>query len=287
MGDDISFEYLNLKKDGTGFKGCGQTIKNEDTLFEDDHTALKITNWYTSGDTLFLFFDHQLIFDPLNIFLYKKEGKYKFEVIGEHFKYEIYPSHLNRAEFKRSVTYEDAAVLDKYGLEPTRCIIKQKVFTINKMDKNYSLVEYKGFENIINSIVSCKGAFSFPYTYEDPPYELKVLTELTDRSTGMGVDLFDYCFMKMDDSMETSIVIYYDFKDRNKNHFFEEVNSGKEKTKLVKVNGKNVYLFKNWQKKYSGKVFYKNHLFVAYYTKDKSLEKKLRKCIASFKYKTN
>jgi hypothetical protein len=46
-----------------------------------------------------------------------------------------------------------------------------------------------------------------------------------------------------------------------------------------------IYKTINWQGKYEGKIFLKNFIVVAYYTKNKKLRETLQKSITSFKYK--
>ena len=147
-------------------------------------------------------------------------------------------------------------------------------------------MEYKGLEDLIPHIVGCKFGFEYAQKYYDPPYSLILPNSIHHWTNGFGNKNFYVSFdTDKDDSSETSIVVYYDFADEMKDYYFSQMKKGNEKKDIVKSNNLDIYKGLNWQGKYEGKVFLKNSIIVAYYTKNDALQPILQKCICSFKYK--
>jgi len=285
LADNSTFEYLKLNSDGTGFKGFGKTIKSKDTIFINHFSSLKITNWNTKNGVLNIYSEHSLTYNPSIKYQIINNNEAELKITGDHLKLNIYPSNLNKTTFNRTVNYKNAKhLLGEQGVKKSPCIYKSKIFTFKHVDSLYIKASYKGFKDLIPHIVSCHPDYEYSKSYKDLPYQLKLPNNLNKWSFGFGNRLFNISLDSYDET-ETSIVIYYDFKNENKEFFFSQIEKGKEEKKTINLNNKEIFLFKNWQNKFSGKVFYSNNIYVAYYTKDKRLEELLRNCITSFEYK--
>jgi len=287
LSDNSTFEYLKLDKDGTGIKAIGKTINGKDTILSNHHSFLQITSWKLKKNELTLETKHELMYEP--IFTYKLESKNSksITILGDHFKLGIYPSFLNKDLFRSSVTFTNTKYIEgTYGLNTDTCLFELRIIDFKQLDSTFQIASYKGFDDLIPHLIGCTQEYKFINKYYDPPYELMLPADFNSWSFGCGDDNFYISLKNRNDSItESSIVIYYDFVDKNKNHYFSQIDNGKEIKNMVLYENKELYLFKNWQKKISGKIFYDNHMFVAFYTHDKSKEEVLKKCIASFRYK--
>lgn len=288
LTDKISFEFLRLNSDGTGVKCFGQTINGKDTLFLNHITALKITKWKIMRATL--------IIESNNTVSFKVNPEYKLSFIGndrivlegEHLIFYLYPSVLNRKEFKRTVVYQRADKISKnYGVSTASCIVNDRhLFSLSYVDSVTQLAAYKGFDDLIPYIVGCNNGYEYVQKYHDPPYSLEIPSSIHNWSFGFGNKNFYISLNSEDnDTSETSIVIYYDFDNEMKNYYFSQIQKGKEKREVITQNSLAIYKTINWQGKFEGKVFLDNSIVVAYYTRDKKIQEKLQKCITSFKYK--
>jgi hypothetical protein len=287
LSDNINFEFLRLNADGTGIKCFGQTTNGKDSLFENHITALMIKNWKVEKQKLIIQSINNLSFEINPGYKLTILNEDKIQLEGEHLKYNLYPSKLNRKEFNRAVTYQRANTIpSEHGIATATCISKEKIFTFKPIDSSTQVAEYKGFQDLIPHLVGCNYGYEYTHKYFDPSYSLIIPNLIKKYSFGFGNKNF---YISLDsekgDSSETSIVIYYDFDDEMKNYYFSEIKNGKEKKNIVNQNNLAIYKTINWQGKYEGKVFLKNSIFVAYYTRDQKLEGMLQKCITSFRYK--
>jgi hypothetical protein len=288
LKDKTSFEFLRLNADGTGLKCFGQTINGKDTLFLNHITTLLITKWKAGKG--------KLIIESKNNLSFKINPEYKFTLLdsdkmkleGENLIFYLYPSVLNKKEFQRSVIYERANKIPKgYGVNTLTCItLERSLFLFRPIDTTMQFADYKGFDDLIPHIVSCNDGFEYVQKYRDPPYSLMIPASINKWSFGFGNKMFYISFDSDDrDTSETSIVIYYDFDNEMKDYYFSQIGKGAEKKDIVRVNDMDIYKTINWQGKYEGKIFLKNFIVVAYYTKNKKLRETLQKSITSFKYK--
>ena len=287
LSDNINFEFLRLNSDGTGIKCFGQTTNGKDSLFENHITTLLIKDWTVDKQRLIIHSKNNLSFEinPNYKLVFLNDNKIQLE--GEHLIFNLFPSWLNRKEFNRTVTYQKASTIEPgHGITTGTCISKEKIFKFKPIDGETQLVEYIGFPDLIPHLVGCNLGYVYAPKYYDPPYSLIIPTLIKHHSFGWGEKNFYISLNAEDnDSSETSIVIYYDFADEMKNYYFSEIKNGKEKKDIVRQNNQDIYKTINWQGKFEGKVFLKNSIFVAYYTRDKKLEETLQKCITSFNYK--
>lgn len=288
LKDKISFEYLKLNADGTGIKCFGQTINGKDSLLLNHITTLLITNWLAYGDVIYINSKNTVSFKVNPKYTVHFIGNNKIELEGEHLVFNLYPSVLNRQMFQRAVTYQKAETIPKgYGINTADCIFNdRKLISYKPVDSSIQIVEYKGHPDLIPHLVGCNQGFEFAQSYPDPSYSLKIPISNNRLSFGFGDKNFYISFNSdSTDKSETSIVVYYDFEDENKKYYFSQIKNGEEKGDVIKKNNLDIYKTINWQGKYEGKVFLKNSIFVAYYTRDKNLEEKLQECITSFHYK--
>lgn len=286
--DNSTFDYLKLNKDGTGIKAIGKTINGQDTILKDHHSFMQITKWKVKKKELTFELKHGLMYEPNGTYIIEKTNDKTLNLLGDHFELGIYPSPLNKETFRRSLTFTNSKFIDKenYGVKTDTCLFEIQIITFEELDSTFQTAIYKGFDDLIPHLMGCTQEYKFVKNYHDPPYQINLPMDFNSWSYGYGDDNFYISLENREDSLtETSIVIYYDFTDRSKNHYFSQIESGKEEKNLISFNGKDLYLFTNWQKKYSGKIFYDNHIYIGYYTQDKSKEETLRECIASFKYK--
>jgi hypothetical protein len=288
LNDKISFEFLRLNQDGSGIKCIGQTINGKDTLFINHITALKITSWKTEKRKLIIQSDNTLSFDIKPDYKLNFISNDKIELEGEHLIFYLYPSRLNRKEFQRKVTFQKAEnIIKDYGITTKSCISSQRnLFIYKQIDSSTKVAEYKGFDDLIPYLVSCNNSYEFVQKYNDKPYSLKMPNYIKDLSFGFGNKLFYISLNSIEsDTSETSIVIYYDFGNENKDYYFSQLKNGKEKKNIVKVNGIDIYKSINWQGKYEGKIFLENSIYIAYYTKTEKFIANLQQSITSFKYR--
>lgn len=165
--DSIFFDYLKLEKDGSGIKAIGTTFNKKDEIKTEDQSYLIIKNWFLKADTLILFFKNQSLPDS---FIVKKNSAIQFEAFGKHSVY------LSVSKNKKNKIYEDYNVLESYYI-PNQCFKNGDPFKVKKHNKALNKVEYSGFGNLIQQIVSC---FDFRYVFSlpDPPYNLLIPKEL-------------------------------------------------------------------------------------------------------------
>jgi hypothetical protein len=288
LKDKTSFEFLRLNADKTGIKCFGQTINGKDTLFLAHVTALQITDWKIEKRKLIIKSENTVSFKINPEYSFNLPDSDKLELEGEHLIFWLYPGILNREEFQRSVVYQRADKIPPgYGVTAATCIFRQRdLFTFTPIDSETQLAAYKGFEDLVPYLAGCKIGYEFVQTYHDPPYSLSIPVSIKGWSYGLGNKNF-YISLATDDkdSSETSIVIYYDFDNESKDHYFSQIENGKEKKDIVTQNGIDIYKTINWQGKYSGKIFLANFISIAYYTRDANLQERLQKCITSFRYK--
>ena len=288
LKDKTNFEFLRLKSDGTGLKCFGQTINGKDSLFLNHVTTLQITKWRVVKAKLILESDNTVSFNVNPEYRLSFFGNDKIGLDGEHLIFYLYPSILNRKEFQRSVTYQRSdKIPQNYGVNTASCIVEDRnLFSFNQIDNATQLAVYKGFEDLIPSIVSCNNGYEYSQKYHDPSYSLSIPSSIRKWSFGFGNKSFYISFNSEDsDTSETSIVIYYDFNNEMKDYYFSQIQKGKEKKEVVNQNNLDIYKTINWQGKYEGKVFLDNSIVVAYYTRDAKFQEKLQKCITSFKYR--
>ncbi|WP_299683324.1 hypothetical protein [uncultured Dokdonia sp.] len=287
LSDKTTFQYLKLNIDGTGIKAIGKTINGKDTILSKDYSFLKITNWQIKKKRLVIQTEHNLKYKPNNVYEIKFANKDSITLLGDHFRLGIYPSRLNKDVFNRIVNYTNSKILKgDYGVKTQTCLQEIKLFEFKKIDDNFISAKYIGFDDIIPHIVGCTQDYEFVSNYIDPAYELKLPKGFDSWSLGLGNNNLIISFTdKSDTTSETSISINYDFKDENKKHYFKQIEKGKEIENKIIFANKELYQFINWQKKISGKIFYDNHIYISYYTFDKSKEQILKECISSFKYK--
>lgn len=287
LTDNSTFDYLKLNKDGTGIKAIGKTINGKDTILNDHHSFMQITNWKVKKKELTIELKHALMYEPNGTYFIEKTDEKTITLVGDHFELGIYPSPGNKETFNRSVTFTKSKFIDidNYGVRTDTCLFEMKIIDFEELDSTFQTSSYRGFDDLIPHLVGCTQEFKFVSKFNDPPYELRLPSDFNSWSFGYGDDNFYISFANNNDSItETSIVIYYDFVDNNKNYYFSQIDKGKEVKNMISFEGKDLYLFKNYQKKSSGKIFFDNHMYVAYYTHDKTKEEVLRKCIASFRY---
>lgn len=288
LSDNSTFEYLKLSKDGTGIKAIGKTINGKDTILSDNHSYLIITNWKQKKKELTFELNHKLMYEPNCTYIIEKKNDKSITLLGDHFELGIYPSPLNKENFKRSVTFTNSKYLEleNYGVKTDTCLFEMRIIDFKELDSNLQIANYRGFDDLIPHLLGCTQEYKFVSKFKDPAYEILLPADFNSWSFGYGDDDFYISFRNKNDSLtETSIVIYYDFVDKNKKYYFSQIDKGKEVENKILIEGKDLYLFENWQKKSSGKIFYDNHMYVAYYTHDKTKEEVLRKCISSFRYK--
>lgn len=163
------------------------------------------------------------------------------------------------------------------------CISKLKLFINKRVDSQNILIQKPEIPNIITHITSC--GFKYKYTpgYKDRAFSLIVPQYLIKHSYGFGDHEF---FINFDDSdsLERSITVDYDFADHFKNFFFKQIETGKQIVSIKKLNNKTIYLYKNWQVKFCGKIFLDNHLFIFYCTKQIKYENELQNAISKFNW---
>lgn len=291
MSDSTTFEYLRLDADGNGIKGVGKTINGKDTILANNFAFMQITDWEVINDQLIIESKHGFMFDTSGIYIIQNKSMYEkgFTLFGDHLQLGIYPSRQNFSKdtFKRPIRYVDSeAIRGDFGVRTAKCIVEMEIFTFEEMDSFFRKFHYIGFDDLIPHLVGCTREFNFVHKYPDPAYEILLPKDFDTWSFGYGNENFYISFRSRNDTItETSIDIYYDFIDSDKNYYFSKIEKGEEEKNLTSFQGKDLYLFKNWQKKFSGEIFYDNHICLAYYTRDKSKEEMLKQCIASFKYK--
>lgn len=286
MVDSITFEYLKLNPDGTGLKCFGKTLNGKDYFYEDQITALIITKWWVTGNRLILQNKNKLSFDIDNEYQLGQSANGGIALLGEHLRLGVYPSFLNRKENYREVSYQRSEKLKGYGATVLPCVLSSRPFSYAPVDNSTQLATYAGFADLVPHLLGCSSEYEFAKRYYDPSYTIKLPASLKKLSIGYGTRNFYYSLnTEESDKDETSIVIYYDFADEMKDRFFSRNKKENKNPEIVTVNGRNVYLGKNWQNKFEGKIFLENHLVIAYYTFNSKLENQLRDCIASFKYR--
>ena len=287
LSDKTTFQYLKLNSDKTGIKAIGKTINGKDTILSENHSFLKITNWKIKKKKLVVQIEHNLNYNPNNVYEIKSTNKDSLVLLGDHFELGIYPSRLNKNSFNKIVNYVDTkSIKGDFGLKTKTCLGEMELFQFEKIDDDFISAKYIGFNDIIPHLTGCTQDYEFVSSYIDPAYELRLPKGFDFWHLGWGNNSLTISFIdKTDKTSETSISINYDFKDEDKKHYFRQIEKGKEIENKIIFADKELYQFINWQKKTSGKIFYDNNIYVSYYTFDKNKEQILKECISSFKYK--
>lgn len=287
LNDNSTFDYLKLNKDGTGIKAIGKTINGQDTILSQHHSFMHITKWKVKKKELILELKHGLMYEPNGTYSVEYINGETITLLGDHFKLGIYPSHLNKDAFRRSVTFTNSKFIDlsTYGLKTDTCISEIEIIKFNSLDSMLQIAHYRGFDDLIPHILGCIQEYKLVEHYYDAPYQIKLPADFNSWTFWYGDDHFTISLKNRNDSStKTTIEIYYDFSDKYKDHYFSQIESGKEVKNMIPYDNKELYLFTSWQKMHAGKIFYNSHIYIAYYTFDESKEEILRECIASFRY---
>lgn len=280
--DSISFKYLKLTKNGTNLIAFGQTLNGKDTIYQYDHNV--INDWHINDDTLTLltnFRDGQMI----RKYLIRNKKRNSFEASGLNSKVPNFlkdSAWYSQNEFK----FIDSKTLKGcYGTNNAKCLSELSLFTYEALDSLNNNFDYKGVGNIIPHIMNCGTGSMYVSSFEDSPYRLKVPKTLDNYSFEFDDNEFEIILSSSSDTIETCIVIYFDFIGYSKKDFLKRFKPGRLKAEKIIENNKEIYLFKNLSNEYSGEVFYDKHIHIGYYTRNAKLESQLRDCISSFKYK--
>lgn len=167
------------------------------------------------------------------------------------------------------------------------CITSIKSVRFNKIENGNIKILKDSVPAFINHIKYCSPIYKYPESYQDHSFELIVPQFLNKLSYGYGDNNFYYSFNDSNDndSLTTSIVIYYDFNGVLKNFYNSQIKEGSRKINIVKKNGINVYKTDYDPDKFEGKIFVSNSIIIMYYTKDEMKEDQLVKCLLSFRFK--
>ncbi len=286
LDDDSTFEYLRLNEDGSGIKTFGKTINGQDTILSNHLISLQITDWKSNRKKIEFKFQYGLIYPPNEVFSIGDKTDSTLTLFGDHFELGTYPSKFNINAFRKSVKYTKTEYLeDRIGIRKDTCLFEINIIEFQPIDSLIQKAEYIGFDDLIPHLTGCTQEVKFIDKYYDQPYELLLPAEFDSWYFGYGEENFSIGFKSRADTQnETCVIIYYDFADRDKNHFLSQIESGDQIANIVTHENNKMYLYDNWQKKSSGQIFYSNHISVAYYTLDKSKEVILQKCISSLRY---
>lgn len=288
LSDSTTFEYLKLNQDGSGIKAIGKTINGQDTILSDEKAYFQITNWKREKNTLIIETEHSLkYFSPDTHYYIQDETESEITLFGDHLELGIYPSHLNKELFRRTVTYTKTKFIEgSFGVKTDSCIFGLDLFDFEQIDSSFHKANYVGFSDLIPHLVGCTFAVNFVKDYADPAYELTLPIDFDSWSLSYRTEGFCISFKDKSDTVSgTSISIFYDFTDSQKDYYFSEVAKGNKVESVIQFSDLDLHLYQSYNKKHAGKTFYDNHIFVYYFTEDKSKEQFLQGCITSFKYK--
>ncbi|HTE31086.1 MAG TPA: hypothetical protein VK666_11980 [Chryseolinea sp.] len=140
--------------------------------------------------------------------------------------------------------------------------------------------------DMIRRIKYCSLTYKYPESYRDRSFELTAPGYLGELSYGFGDNDFYYSFNDSNDadSLTTSIVVYYDFDGSYKRFFLDQVDTKKQDAEIKYFGKRKMYLFKNWQKFFCGKLFLSRNTMVFYCTANEDKEKELQQAILTFKW---
>jgi hypothetical protein len=167
------------------------------------------------------------------------------------------------------------------------CITSIKSVRFNKIENGNIKILKDSVPDLIKHIKFCSAIYKYPESYQDHSFELTVPQFLNKLSYGYGDNNFYYSFNDSNDndSLTTSIVIYYDFNDELKNFYNSQIKKGSQKINIVKKDGSDIYKTDYDPDKFEGKLFMNNSIIIMYYTKDEMKEEQLVKCLLSFRFK--
>jgi hypothetical protein len=122
----------------------------------------------------------------------------------------------------------------------------------------------------------CSERYAFPAGYKDHAFEITVPANFSHLSWEYGDNHLGLCFN--DSGYKAAVVVNYDFDG--------SIRGGKDKDEEGKTvcNGKDIFLFRNRDDRFAGKVYLDHHIVVAYYIPDRSSEKMMQKAITSFRF---
>ena len=161
--------------------------------------------------------------------------------------------------------------------------IKPIIF-IEKDNKNW-YVHKNDIPDLISLLKNCKNEFRYSDEYKDDEFEFMIAEDMKYFQYGFGNDNFSYQFYTNDEEYSNSITVYYDFANRNKNHFFKRIGEGKLQVEMEELKGKQIYYFKNWQNRNCGEIFLGKRQSIMYCTSNVEREKELKEMILTFKRK--
>jgi len=167
------------------------------------------------------------------------------------------------------------------------CITSIKSVRFNEMENGDIKISKDRVPDLIKYIKNCSLIYKYPESYQDHSFELVVPQFLKKISYGYGDNNFYYSFndSNNDDSLTTSIVIYYDFNDELKNFYNSQIKKGSQKINIIKKDGVDMYKTDYDPEKFEGKLVMNNSIIIMYYTKDEKKEDQLIKCLLSFRFK--
>ena len=167
------------------------------------------------------------------------------------------------------------------------CIVSMNSVRFIKSVDGLIRVEKDSVPDLIRHIQYCSTDYRFPAFYQDRSFNLIIPGYLKMLSYGYGDMSFYYSFNDTNDAdlLTTSIVVYYDFDGGYKKFFLNEISTKKQEAEIKFIGNDEIYLFKNWQNFFCGKLFLSGNTFVFYCTSIKDREQDLQKAILSFKWK--
>jgi pimeloyl-ACP methyl ester carboxylesterase len=161
-------------------------------------------------------------------------------------------------------------------LEANGCMYNKWLDRQKAGDEGYIKFVKAKVDSLTTILHRCSERYAFPAGYKDHAFEITVPANFSHLSWEYGDNHLGLCFN--DSGYKAAIVVHYDFDG--------SIRAGKDKDEEGKTvcNGRDIFLFRNWDDKFAGKVYLDHHIVVAYYIPDRRSEKMMQKSITSFRF---
>jgi hypothetical protein len=161
------------------------------------------------------------------------------------------------------------------------CVIS-KFIHFRGLDSSHLRIQKVPIPDLLARI-SCHNSYHYPARFTDQEFELTVPRYLNRTSFQFGDNEFG---IRFDDTsyLKGTIVIEYDFDGHYKPFFLQHINDPEREATKKLIDGRQLWIFRNWDDQYAGRIFLSDNVYISYYTKAVSLLPELQKALVSFKW---
>ncbi len=177
------------------------------------------------------------------------------------------------------------------GQNKDSCLRKLNIFSYKQLDSTTQLVEKRAVTKLsekMNNCLSSGDHIKFDPSYRDSAFEVITPVFLKKSSFSFGET---FMIMSLLDSSigfdypNAAIWVYYDFSGIWEKIFQSQYTQGQIKTIIKDVEGRKLYLYKDLEGRYAGRINLGNNRIIMFTTRDRQHEKVLEEALLTFKWK--